>query len=318
MPLTECKECGKQISAAAFACPHCGLPQPPATQAARRFPFALLFFIAVVLVLVATALVFDSALYLLPEPYYKDIHAVDWKEMLIGIGGLVFALVVLILGSRWAFPSGHRMRGSVPWISFAGAFGASCMFCLFSRFEIHAPSWLTRNEVVYLAKQNREEGRVIRFRYLLLVQNEKLKQDLSIRIVKVDWDALAGGTKVKGPDDTELTVKSDLVGVKLSLEVRNTSPSEAITFKRPPYIGTTRGVVFKELHSPLHGFAAGGFLPDGISLTPNETKILQLESGMEGYDEVRLAGDLFVMHHDFEKWREPLTPVPSREVLFRK
>lgn len=40
MPLTECRECGKQISTEAANCPHCGVPNParivPAVQVDGR------------------------------------------------------------------------------------------------------------------------------------------------------------------------------------------------------------------------------------------------------------------------------------------
>src|SRR5687767_12032950 len=94
MSLIHCRECAHEISSEATACPHCGCPTRPRKKI-KPVSFALLL-LGIAPSIFGGVLVWDSLLWLLPEPY--DVPAPDWKEFGIGLGILTIAIAFSILG----------------------------------------------------------------------------------------------------------------------------------------------------------------------------------------------------------------------------
>lgn len=164
MPLTQCRECNHEISSEAKVCPHCGCP----TQASRSVnnpPFLIVLLIGMGLLLIGAVLVWDSLLWLLPEPY--NVPDADWKEFGIGFGILSAGTALCILGCARSAEKGHWLTSTGKSVIPASCVGLVILSGLLFKIEIHGPYWFTRHTIVTATISGKEVKKDIRMRYFI-------------------------------------------------------------------------------------------------------------------------------------------------------
>ncbi|MBF0569301.1 MAG: zinc ribbon domain-containing protein [Candidatus Omnitrophica bacterium] len=307
-----CKECQKEISSKAVICPHCGVRVRPWWR--NRALMVVLMIVGCFQVFTAIAFIFDSILYWLPQAYSDDVYAIDWKEMWIGFGYLIVGFGLVLLAARGAFTKGHAMRRYGHFLLSLGVACLTLVLCLASHFKISTAQWFTNNVVGKVTVDGEKRSYLLRYRVLQFPP--KPAQVLKARVVKMEWSGIPKGTKLTMGDNTEVSTKEDLVEIKFSLEVRNTS-SDAARLMSVPSVGNEKKAVFESLHFPIQDGTIKDFPDNGIPFSGHEVKVIELDSSLQGYDEVKDAGDLFVTHGSYDDWHENLSPLPARDVLYK-
>lgn len=168
MSLIKCRECDHEISSEAKTCPNCGCP----TQVKRRIKpaFLPLLILGIALTVFGTVLVWDSLLFLFPEPF--DVPQPDWKEFWIGLGSLVPGIALSIVGALLSAEKGHFLSGKGKFILPASCVALVLLLGLIFQIEIDGTYWFTRHTMVSANFDGEEQWFDIRMRYFITVLDE--------------------------------------------------------------------------------------------------------------------------------------------------
>lgn len=142
----------------------------------------------------------------------------------------------------------------------------------------------------------------------------KSKLALEARILNQQWYGMPKGAKVYLADSKETVINSDVVGVKISLELRNLS-TVAQNLNPPIVLVESDGSMVRTFHLTRVGDKpTTRDSPTVIRFKPHETKTLHLDSGMSSKI-INHQGDLFVSHRKYG-WKLKIDPQPPVEILF--
>ena len=147
--------------------------------------------------------------------------------------------------------------------------------------------------------------------------NDSTKESSSMpeaRILDQQWYGMPAGAKVYLSDSKETVINSDVVGVKISLEVRNLS-TVAQNLNPPIVLVKSDGSMVRTFHLTRVGDEpTTRDWPTAIRFEPHETKTLHLDSGMSSKI-INHKGDLFLSHRKYG-WKLKIDPQPPVETLF--
>ncbi len=169
MAIIKCRECDHEISDEAKVCPNCGCPTQPKKRVNKPI-FIPLLLAGIAMTLWGAVLIWDSMLWLLPEPY--NVPQADWKEFGIGSGFLALGIVLSFFGCSLSAEKGHFLTNNFKIFLPLSLIGLVILLGLIFKIEINHPHWFTRHTIVTAMIDGEEQSFDVRMRYFIEISEE--------------------------------------------------------------------------------------------------------------------------------------------------